>query len=213
MNIKPRPIFQRWLDILFPPSCPGCEGMSTYGLCSFCRSSIKPQSVFIGDVSIYAAGFYETALRHAILLAKLKGYTYLIYDLAILIIEALPIYLLETFPVAVVPLPPSPQRYRERGYHIPYLIALELVRQIPNFKYRPELLQLRHSTGEQKKLDRAGRFANVSDAYNARNAQEQYILLVDDVLTTGATAYTASKELYEMGALRVDVAVAGLRRS
>ena len=205
-----RPAAERLLDWVYPPSCPGC-GRDGYGFCAACRQSLQTQHRRFGEaVDVYAAGLYERELRRALLQMKMDGYTYLSYALADLMAAALPPHLSE-IPAAAVPMPPSPQRLRRRGYHCPFLLAKAVARRIDTLTYRPDLLSLTRSLGEQKKLSRTERFANVKDAYRAGAADGLYILLIDDVLTTGASVNEAARSLYGRGALKVDALVLAVR--
>ncbi len=210
---KKRPWPERWLDCFFPPSCPGC-GSDGYGFCPQCRATITPVVRQLGEgLVVYGGGDYQGPLRHGLLQAKKLGYTYLVYALADIMLSALPPHLCQAFPVAVVPMPAAKSRLRQRGYSIPFLLARELCRQRDGFILRTDLLRLRRETGEQKPLSRAERFENVRGAYGVPEgaARELYVLLIDDVLTTGASAREASRALYEQGAMRVDVVVLGIR--
>lgn len=207
----PRPLKERCLDCLLPPVCPGC-GAEGYGFCEMCLSQIEPQCVQVSPtLTVYGAGIYHQSLRSAILQTKMLGYTYFSYALASAVWRALPMERLSSFPVVVVPIPPSRRRTRKRGFHCPSLIARELVRQIPNFVYRPDILRVTRELLPQKSLSRSERFDNVRDAYRANNVNDLYVLLIDDVLTTGATAYAASQALYQSGAMRVEMGVVGVR--
>ena len=206
-----RPWTERWLDVLYPPSCPGC-GAEGYGFCADCIAAIQPQRFNLtDDIHVYGAGLYRGELRSALLQTKLLGHTYFSYALAQMVLRALPLDTLGAFPVAVVPMPASIKRRRQRGYSCPHLIAKSLSRAVDSFAYRPDILSLTRELKAQKTLTRSERFKNVQGAYIAQNARDLYILLVDDVFTTGASAQSAASALYEAGALRVDVAVLGVR--
>ena len=88
----------------------------------------------------------------------------------------------------IVPVPPDRKREKERGYNQAEMIAKGLGAAMR----RPvENLLVKKDTGKsQTKLDQAARKENVTGTYEARIPQEfrgKHILLVDDVLTTGAT--------------------------
>ena len=161
-------------------------------------------------LNAHGAPLSRRELRRALLQMKMDGYTYLSYALADLMAAALPPHLRE-IPAAAVPMPPSPQRLRRRGFHCPFLLAKAAARRVDTLVYRPDLLSLARSLGEQKKLSRAERFANVKDAYRAGAADGLYILLIDDVMTTGASISEAAGALYGSGALKVDALVLAVR--
>jgi ComF family protein len=110
----------------------------------------------------------------------------------------------------LVPMPLHSSRLRERGYNQAALIAqgLAAVRGVP---VAEGWLLRRRRTDIQHRLDREGRLRNLTDAFAVKAGSAPWhgrrVLLVDDVLTTGATAAAAAGALYRSGALRVDVAV------
>lgn len=106
----------------------------------------------------------------------------------------------------VIPIPLSSQRLRARGYNP----AAQLARYLAFEKYQPYVLHRVRHTLAQSDLSRAQRLRNVRGAF-AVNAvhraplQGTKVLLVDDVMTTGATLKEASRCLLQAGAARVDV--------
>lgn len=79
--------------------------------------------------------------------------------------------------------------------------------------YAPRLLVRRRKTGSQDGRDRDGRIANLSDALVPgpdRRMAGARVLLVDDVLTTGATLAEATRVCLSAGAARVDILVLAL---
>jgi ComF family protein len=107
---------------------------------------------------------------------------------------------------ALVPVPLYPARRRERGFNQSALLAEELARRIgiPSL----ELLERLRATAPQVDLTAAERRGNVRGAFRVRDAVAAFchgrsFLLVDDVLTTGATLEAAAAALMEGGAGRV----------
>ena len=113
------------------------------------------------------------------------------------------------FGSVLVPVPLHPRRRRGRGYNQAERLAGALAARIPGC--RVGLLLEKHAeTVSQTKLDRAGRRVNVRDAFRLRAghpvaAETRYVVL-DDVLTTGATLHACAGVLRRAGATHVDAA-------
>jgi ComF family protein len=104
----------------------------------------------------------------------------------------------------VLPMPLSAQRLRERGFNQ----SLELARQLAPAKLRHDLLlRIRH-TPPQSALPRAERLRNVQAAFAvepglARTLGQRRVVLVDDVMTSGASLYAAAQVLRQAGAAHI----------
>lgn len=112
----------------------------------------------------------------------------------------------------VVPMPLSRERLAERGFNQ----ALLLARGLDSHKANPGvLLRIRH-TPAQTALDRDGRLANVKGAFAvepslAASVRARRVVLVDDVMTSGASVFGAAAALRQAGA--ADVAAVVLART
>jgi ComF family protein len=112
-------------------------------------------------------------------------------------------------PALLVPVPLSQQRLRERGYNQAWELARRLARQL-GLPARADVLQRSRDTAHQIGMTRAEREHNLRDAFwieprSRHRLQGAHVALVDDVLTTGATAHAAALALTRAGAARVDV--------
>lgn len=109
---------------------------------------------------------------------------------------------------AIVPMPLHRSRLAERGYNQARELAQTLAEQLDT-PLQPRWLRRVRSTRQQARLAREHRLRNLEDAFRARVPllQRGCVLLVDDVLTTGATVCAAARALKEAGAWRVAVAV------
>ena len=102
------------------------------------------------------------------------------------------------------PISLHPARLRERGYDQARLLADAAAKRF-RLPVVPLLTRTR-PTGQQVGRDRAARERNVRGAFAAsKNARGLRICLIDDVLTTGATAAAATEALLAQGAARVEV--------
>jgi ComF family protein len=112
----------------------------------------------------------------------------------------------------LVPVPASPDRVRERGYDQAALLAAEAGRllRLPTI----EALERTRATAAQFDLDRAARATNLGGAFQTvegRRPQiaDRWVVLVDDVVTTGATLAACAVALLDAGAMGVSaIAVA-----
>ena len=103
---------------------------------------------------------------------------------------------------AVVPVPLSQKRMRERGYNQAELIA-KCISEIIDVPMETAAVRIKH-TKRQSGLDAQKRFFNVKDAFNASEiVRNKRIILVDDVRTTGNTMDNCAKAMIEMGAEEV----------
>ena len=108
---------------------------------------------------------------------------------------------------AIVPIPLSSTRSRERGYNQAQLLARERAKEFSIPMGENHLRRIRH-TAPQSLLDEKQRWTNIKGAFTIRklkNLRHKNILLIDDLLTTGATASEAARVLKDAGAGTVGV--------
>lgn len=107
----------------------------------------------------------------------------------------------------IVPVPLHTTRLRERGYNQSDLFAQGLATSL-GIPWNNQGLRRIRATATQTKRDRASRFKNVYKAF-ASNSQAVYgkrILLVDDIVTTGATLEACGATLLAAGAREISIA-------
>ncbi len=178
--------------------CPRCGETTTYG--EHCGSCLQNPPAFSGVSALYRYDFPVDRLVHALK----YGHQLALADwFGKRLVEAIG----EAGFSAIVPLPLHTQRLRERGFNQ----SLEIARTIARLRQLPlahDLLQRPRATASQAGLDRPARRRNMHGAFACRaDCVGQRLLLVDDVLTSGATADEAARTLIRHGAQEVHVAV------
>jgi ComF family protein len=211
------------LDLALPASCAGC-GQEGEALCRECRTALDVRLTAVPGVPIGLPADLPAPLLQLEWCAPFTGVTRRAlhafkYDgerrLAPLLGAAVARRWARAGAAgdALVPVPASPDRVRERGYDQASLIATEAGKQLR----LPVLhvLERTRATTAQFDLDRAARATNLVDAFRVHSDEGRegiagrWLVLVDDVVTTGATLAACAAALMDAGALAVSaVAVA-----
>ncbi len=108
----------------------------------------------------------------------------------------------------IVPVPLHKSRLRKRGYNQSEYFAKGLS-EVMNIPENSEALQRSALSGTQTRKSRFNRWKNVEMAFEVKNPpalKDKHILLVDDVVTTGATLEACAKTLLDSGAGKVSIA-------
>ncbi len=107
----------------------------------------------------------------------------------------------------VIPIPLSSTRQRERGYNQAQLLAQDIAQEFNLTLCARNLVRIRH-TQNQALLSEKERWTNIQRAFRIKQPQAVFkksVLLIDDLLTTGATTSEAALTLKEAGANIVGV--------
>ena len=186
--------------VLMPVECAGC-GASDRSLCANCQSLLAPvvtQRHFGNDLTVFSALRYEGEVRRVTLAMKEQNRTdvarALAKPLAAAVQRGLAMGCPLGQPVELVAVPTSGAAYRRRGYdpvHLMLRLAglrpVRIVRQI-------------RSTSRQKLLGVAERAVNLSWSMRAMERIDgRRFLLVDDVVTAGATLAEAARAVRAAG--------------
>jgi len=144
-------------------------------------------------------------MREALHAFKFRGRRALAAPLGELMVEATEGALPVGVPTLLVPVPLHPRRQRERGFNQASLLARRVGRawRVP---VRDDALVRAVATPSQTELDAPARRANVRGAFRLRRPAAvagHHVLLVDDILTTGATLSECARCLREGGAATV----------
>lgn len=157
----------------------------------------------------WTLGSYAAELRDAVLRSKHARDEPLSQALAELLWQRRGAALAELNITAVVPIPMHWRRRLSRRTNSPEVLAEALARHL-RAAYVGRGLRRRRATREQSYLDRDARRRNVRQAFTVgrrRPWDGAHVLLVDDILTTGATCSEAARMLKRAGAAQVSVVV------
>lgn len=195
--------------------CPDCEktavklGTNICGKCGrvlaneaeFCDTCIRSERAFVRARSCYV---YEGAPKRFVYRLKFGGRRYLAAFIAEAMVDR---YLDCDFECdCVVAVPLSAKRKRKRGYNQAELIAEEVSRQLKLPLVSGALVKTKENKS-QAKLTRREREDNVRDVYGVVSPdvfKGRRVLVVDDVMTTGATLGEVARILYKAKARSVE---------
>lgn len=188
------------LEVVLPPSCAGCGRYGAH-LCAACVQRLSPahdpRTSFLAadpaalggkEVELVVAAFrHDDVTRRSLQRLKYGGAARLAEHLVRAALPAFDRLLAVSGPATLVPVPVHVVRERERGYNQALLLARALgaERGLPV----AELLRRPRATVRQHGLDRSARLANLRAAFAMRagTTVPRRVIVVDDILTSGAT--------------------------
>ena len=197
------------LNLLFPPKCPFC-GRITNGdaVCDGCSRTLpwtegKDTTRQLSRSVVCAAPlWYEGAAREAILRYKFYGNIGAAEAFGELLARCAAMEFAGEFDT-VTWVPVGPKRLKERGYDQTRLLA-EAACRLWDTKAVPLLRKPADNPSQSELKDAAARRANVLGVYEALpGAEGKDILLVDDIVTSGATLLECVRVLEDAGAASV----------
>ena len=192
---KPEPLAAEYFCVQCRAPFLNAFPLDAEGRCGLCRRGVQ------GFDAAYSFGFYDGELRELIHLFKYGRIETLAKPLGRLLAMALPRE--QAFDV-IVPMPLHWRKRWSRGFNQSDLLARELGRRV-NIPVKNALRRVKF-TAAQAGLTNAKRRLNVSGAFKARRERSldgKRVLLIDDVMTTGATAASCARALKITGAREV----------
>ncbi|MBQ5316143.1 MAG: ComF family protein [Oscillospiraceae bacterium] len=214
-------------DLIFPTRCPFCDGFIAYdrlcceqcmdecrwtdeNICPLCGKSVIKGCLCgkrLYDACICAA-YYDGNAKKAIMSLKYEHDTQAAEVFGRVLRDMLSVRGFDDIDTAV-PVPLHRERLRERGYNQSELIAREIVRGT-DIELRTDVLRRKPPRAEQHTLAGSERSDAAKEQYESTGVslEGKNVLLVDDVLTTGATLNACTALLRAQGAARVICAAA-----
>lgn len=190
------------LDIIYLPknSCIICDS-EFIGICPLCKSKIKRVKEFD---KVHSYGYYNGVLKKLILEFKYnKNFvagSILVDFLCNMIIE-------NKFDIDfIVYIPSSKKAIRDRGFNQCEYLAEEISKNL-SISVCKDIIKNKNIK-EQKLLSKEERYKNIKGAFSLKtdkNIKNKKLLLLDDVMTTGATLYECEKLLKESGAISINI--------
>ena len=176
------------LNVLLPTLCVICSKLGA-PLCRSCSENFQLnfRQIELSEVSGFAISDYSTEAASIINNLKEKGITSLTPSIATFAKAFWPEELKDAI---LVPVPSSLSNSKKRGFSHTSLIAKALARQLPGLRTR-ELLRSRAKRLDQVGLSPGQRIENMQGAFRADlrgfHPNGRPLMLIDDVLTSGAT--------------------------
>jgi ComF family protein len=193
------------LDLFYPYFCCACGKKIPSGIfCAKCYARIEPLNM-TALPHLFSAVRYREPVVTAIHRFKYRGEIFLAPYLAAFLIELCRRHKLNERIDCVLPVPLHPTRFRERNFNQSELLGQEIAACFSLPVLNRFLIRSRN-TLSQTGLSGKERMANVSDAFQVRKdvaLKGRRCLLVDDVLTTGATLSACRNRLLLAGAAEV----------
>lgn len=198
-------------ELILGAHCPGC-GRAGLGICAGCRLAITTPPLLVaalpsGLPAVVAAGRYDAELRRLLLAAKERDSLGAVPVLGERLAAATARLVLERpqlgdGPVLLVPVPTAPSAIAQRGLDLTLSLARLAGRQLRRAGLDVRVvagLRLVRRPTDQAELGRAGRLANLTGAFAARRLPAGELVVVDDIVTTGATLVEAVRALAASG--------------
>ena len=212
-------IWNAGLDMVFPPRCVFCKEFGAY-ICEACRPLISlagaprcnvcwtPEGERTCESCRYrrpaftgarAAFVYDGPARDAVLALKFEGLAAIAKTMAVPMAERLIAW--DPRVSAILPVPLAATRKRSRGYNQSELLAREIGRLTNLPVLTNALVRSRATPPQVRQFDWEARRENVARAFSAGSRRiDGGVLLVDDVITTGATLDACARVLHCAGA-------------
>ena len=194
--------FEEFLNLLLPTRCALCRRLGA-PICEPCTSSLvwQPHEASRGHLLGAVASCYGEVESRLVKSFKEQGQTsllpYLAQPMTRLLIE-----IMARFPdAALVPVPSGRANFLKRGFSPAKLLAQRVNRSAGRPTVVLDGLKFGHEILDQSKLDSTSRHENLRDSMVGSNTlRGREVIIIDDIVTTGATILEAARAATAAGA-------------
>ena len=189
------------IDLIFPSRCAICDS-SGKNLCDGCRELIwiEPLEFELPGLAVFTVTKYSEETSKLLVALKEKGQSSLVFEIAALLDPILDKIPTSESTVFLVPAPSRPANFAKRGFTPMLLLAQAISNRIPRLKVL-NALSFSRDVKDQVGLSASERIANLAMSMRLnQKVAGKICYLLDDVVTTGATALEAARVLRIGGA-------------
>lgn len=192
-------------DIFFPRKCCLCLKPGNY-FCAECRPKIfRPEAGKLEntDLIITFSSYRDPAMRKALRRLKYGSASDLTEELVEMAAQSAKPYLIGSKPL-ITAIPMTDKRKRKRGFNQAEALAKNLAQKL-NLEFAGVLIKVKETRPQAEIKNRKERLENIRGAFGLKAGflPPQEIIVVDDIITTGATMSEAAKLLKSAGVKKV----------
>jgi len=215
-------LFRPLVDFFYPPNCTICHSVlqtEERVVCEKCWQQIPrvdSQKDIVAEIQhslkspifftqVYPIWQFEGPIQQIIHLLKYQNYQILARRMGEFMAEKISALPISVQDIVLIPVPLHKTRVRERGYNQSHLLC-EYIASRLSIRFTDGILIRNRYTQSQTKLDAANRQKNVQEAFQVvapDHVNGKMVILVDDVITTGATMNACASALSKSGASEI----------
>jgi ComF family protein len=227
-------VFNFLIDLFFPKVCAGCHTLlmtNEFVICTHCRHELpltqyhldtnnEAVKKFYGKIEIQHVSAFlyfnkKGIVQELIHNLKYKGHEEIGFVLGNWYIEDLKRLNLEIPFDVVIPVPLHKRKFKERGYNQVTTFGKALAEGL-NVAFDDAVLYRKKYSKTQSKKNLLGRSENIENIFDVKFSEEnhnKHFLIVDDVLTTGATLEACSRALLKIPGAKISIVCMAMANS
>jgi len=227
-------MFKSIINLFFPKSCSGCDTILLANekvICTICRHNIpltnhhllqenEAYKKFYGRIPVeYASAFLyfhkKGSVQKLIHNLKYKGHEDIGTILGDWYAEDLKEILPDLNADEIIPVPLHPKKYKERGYNQVTTFGQSLSKNL-HLNYNETILFRKVYSKTQSKKNLLGRTEAIDNIFDIRYTEKdhgKHFILIDDVITTGATLEACSHALLKIPGAKISIICMAMAQS